>query len=210
MSTASHWDAIYRDKGEAQTSWFRPHLEESLRLIGTLRLGLDAPIVDVGGGRSSLVDDLLLRGFRDVSVLDVSEAALAQARQRLDANAASAQWIVGDVIEIELPKARYALWHDRAVFHFLTEPGERTRYVAAAARAVRADGYVILSTFALDGPERCSDAPVCRYEAMMLEAMFAPAFEHVVSGRFIHVTPAGHPQPFTHIVLRRRTDAARA
>lgn len=210
MSTAAHWDAIYQGKGEAQTSWFRPHLEESLRLIGTLRLAPDAPILDVGGGRATLADDLLLRGFQDVSVLDVSEAALAQARHRLDANAARVQWIVGDVTEVELLKAHYALWHDRAVFHFLTESGERTRYVAAAARAVRAHGHLLLATFAPDGPERCSDLPVCRYDAMMLEAMFAPAFEHVVSSRFIHVTPAGHPQPFTHIVLRRNSEAARA
>lgn len=206
MSTASHWDAVYRDKGDAQTSWFRPHLEESLRLIGTLRPALDVPILDVGGGRATLVDDLLLRGFRDVSVLDVSEAALMQARGRLGATAANVQWIVGDVTEVELPKAHYGLWHDRAVFHFLTEPGERTRYVAAASRAVRAHGHLVLGTFASDGPERCSDLPVCRYDAMMLEAMFAPAFEHVVSSRFIHVTPAGHPQPFTHIVLRRLSD----
>jgi len=207
MSTASHWDAVYRDKGEAQTSWFRPHLDESLRLIGTLRPAPDAPLLDVGGGRATLVDDLLLRGFRDVSVLDMSDAALAQVRRRLGANAARVQWIVGDITETELPAARYALWHDRAVFHFLTTAAERTRYVAAAARAVRAGGDALIATFAPDGPERCSDLPVCRYDATMLAAMFAPAFEQVAESRHIHVTPAGRPQPFTHVVLRRHRDA---
>ena len=207
MSAAAHWDAVYRDKGEAQTSWFRPHLDESLRLIGTLPPAPDAPLLDVGGGRATLADDLLLRGFSDVSVLDVSDAALAQARRRLGANAARVQWIVGDITEVELPAARYALWHDRAVFHFLTGAAERTRYVAAAARALRTGGHALVATFAPDGPERCSDLPVCRYDATMLAAMFAPAFEQVGESRHIHVTPDGRPQPFTHIVLRRRGDA---
>ena len=140
-------------------------------------------------------------------MLDVSEAALTQARRRLGADAARVQWIVGDVTEVELPAARYALWHDRAVFHFLTEAVERARYVAAAARAVRTGGHALVATFAPDGPDCCSDLPVCRYDAIMLAAMFAPAFEQVAESRHIHVTPAGRPQPFTHIVLRRRGGA---
>jgi SAM-dependent methyltransferase len=207
MSSASHWDGVFLEKGEAQTSWYRPHLDESLRLVDTLRLPLDAPLIDVGGGRSTLVDDLLVRGFKDISVLDLSDVALTQARRRLGTKAPAVQWLAGDVTTFELPAARYALWHDRAVFHFLTEASERTRYVAAAARCVRGGGRALIATFAPDGPERCSDLPVCRYDAGMLEAMFAPAFEQVAQSRHIHVTPDGRPQPFTHIVLRRRGDA---
>jgi SAM-dependent methyltransferase len=207
MNSASHWDGVYRDKGEAQTSWYRPHLDESLRLIDTLHLPVDAPLIDVGGGRSTLVDDLLLRGFEDISVLDLSDLALAEARRRLGTKGAAVHWLGGDVTTLELPAARYALWHDRAVFHFLTGAAERTRYVAAAARSVRAGGHALIATFAPDGPERCSDLPACRYDAGMLEAMFAPAFELAGSSRHIHVTPAGRPQPFTHVLLRRRGDA---
>jgi SAM-dependent methyltransferase len=207
MTLSSHWDGVYRDKGEAQTSWYRPRLDESLRLIDSLRLAPDAPLIDVGGGRATLADDLLVRGFRDVSVLDLSEVALTQARRRLGANAQAVHWLAGDVATFELPAARYALWHDRALFHFLAEAAGRTRYVAAAARAVRSGGRALIATFAPDGPETCSDLPVCRYDAVMLEAMFAPAFELAASSRHVHVTPGGRPQPFTHVVLRRRADA---
>jgi SAM-dependent methyltransferase len=207
MTSASHWDGVYRDKQEAQTSWHRPRLDESLRLIDALRLAQDAPLIDVGGGRATLVDDLLVRGFRDVSVLDLSDVALSQARRRLGTKAQAVHWLAGDVTTLELPAARYALWHDRAAFHFMTAAGERTRYVAAAARSVRSGGRALIATFALDGPENCSDLPVCRYDAGMLEAMFAPAFELATSSRHVHVTPGGRPQPFTHVVLRRRADA---
>ena len=202
-----HWDAVYREKDEAQTSWYRPHLVESLRLIDLRRLKPEAAVIDIGGGRATFVDDLLARGFRDVSVLDLSEVALAQARQRLDANAGRVQWIVGDVTEVALPAAHYGLWHDRAAFHFLTEAQQRSRYVAAAERAVRPGGLALIATFAPEGPERCSNLPVCRYDAMMLEAMFAPAFELAETTRHVHVTPDGRPQPFVHVVLRRRSDA---
>ncbi|WP_395683409.1 class I SAM-dependent methyltransferase [Dokdonella sp.] len=203
----AHWDAVYREKDEAQTSWYRPHLVESLRLIDLRKLKQDAPVIDIGGGRSTLVDDLLARGFNDVSVLDLSDVALAQARQRLGENAERVQWIVGDVTDVRLPAAHYGLWHDRAAFHFLTEAQQRSRYVAAAARAVRPGGLALIATFAPDGPERCSDLPVCRYDAMMLEATFAPAFELAEKTRHVHVTPDGRPQPFVHVVLRRRANA---
>lgn len=200
----THWDAVYRDKGEAQTSWFRAHLDESLRLIDALALPGDAPVLDVGGGRATLVDDLLARDFADVSVLDIAETALADACHRLGERAADVHWIVGDVTDAVLPPARYALWHDRAVFHFLTEAVERDRYVAAAARAVRPDGHAIIATFAADGPERCSDLPVCRYDAATLAMMFAASFEFVTSSRDLHRTPADREQAFTYVVLRRR------
>ncbi len=209
MNTARqlHWDMVYREKTEAQTSWYRAHLDESLRLIDALGLPPDAPLLDVGGGRATLVDDLLARGFRDVSVLDLSQIALAEAQRRLGADAGKVRWIAGDVSEVELPAAHYALWHDRAVFHFLINAIERERYVSALVRAVRVGGHAVIATFAPDGPERCSGLPVCRYGEIELAAEFALAFEQVGASRHVHVTPAGSEQPFTHVVLRRRADA---
>ncbi|MGH8123178.1 MAG: class I SAM-dependent methyltransferase [Rudaea sp.] len=199
-----HWDVVYREKTEAQTSWYRAHLDESLRLIDALVLPPDAPLLDVGGGRATLVDDLLARGFRDVTVLDLSVVALAEARRRLGADADKVCWIAGDVGETELPAARYALWHDRALFHFLIDAAERARYVAALARAVRTDGHALIATFAIDGAERCSGLPVRRYDEAGLAAEFAAAFELIDASRHVHLTPAGREQPFTYAVLRRR------
>lgn len=206
VSDPSHWNAVYSEKGEAQTSWFRPHLDESLRLIDGLDLSPASALLDVGGGRATLVDDLLARGFSDVSVLDLSDAALAEARQRLGALEATVQWLVGDVTAMEFLPAHYALWHDRAVFHFLTTAAAQAAYVAAATRAVRLGGYIVIGTFAEDGPTQCSGLPVARYDATSLAAMFASAFEKISSSRDVHHTPAGNEQAFTYVVLQRRSD----
>jgi SAM-dependent methyltransferase len=208
MSLAqNHWDAVYRDKTPAQTSWFRGHLDASLRLIDGLRLPAATPVIDVGGGRSTLVDDLHARGFVDVTVLDIAASALRDARERLADAAARVRWQVADITEAELPAAHFGLWHDRAVFHFLIDADVRRRYAAQAARAVRPGGYAIVATFAGDGPERCSGLPVCRYDAAALADEFAPAFGRVDETRDEHTTPWGSSQPFTYVVLRR-TDSA--
>jgi len=208
MTTArqQHWDAVYRDKGEGETSWFRPHLDESLRLIDALDAPREQPVIDIGGGRATLVDDLLARGFRDVSVLDLSATALDEARQRLGGQGARVHWIVGDATRVELPTAHYALWHDRAVFHFLVEPGEQARYVTTAARALRSGGHLVIGCFAPDGPERCSGLPVARHDADELIKLFATAFDPVTHSRELHRTPAGREQAFTYVVLCRRDD----
>jgi len=198
-----HWQRVYREKSETQTSWFRPHLDESLRRIDGLGLAPDDAVIDVGGGRSSLVDDLLARGLRDVTVLDLAEGALDAARARLGADAARVHWIAADVTRAQLPPAHYALWHDRAVFHFLTDAAERARYVAQTARALRPGGHAVIATFAPDGPERCSGLPVARYDADALAAEFAPVFVHVDHGRELHRTPWDAEQAFTYVVLRR-------
>lgn len=209
MSAAlqSHWNDVYGEKRDAQTSWYRPHIDESLRLIDALNLPSDAAVLDVGGGRSALVDDLLARGFENISVLDISSVALDETRARLGAKASAVHWIVGDVTEIDVAPGRYGLWHDRAVFHFMIEPDARTPYVAVAARAVRPGGYAVIGTFAEDGPPRCSGLPVARYGAEALAEIFAPAFEKVSDCRDIHRTPSGCEQAFTYVVLRRRHDA---
>lgn len=203
-----HWQAVYQSRGEQQTSWFRPHLDEPLRLIDGLDLARDTPIIDVGAGRSTLVDDLLARGFGDISVLDLSDAALQDTRARVGDNLA-VRWLTTDILGANLPVGHYGLWHDRAAFHFLTWPEHRERYLAQAARSIGAGGYLILSTFAIDGPEKCSGLPVCRYDAASLAAVFAGAFEAVADSRETHNTPFATEQPFTCLLLRRTiADAA--
>ena len=198
-----HWQTLYRDKSEAQTSWSRAHLDESLRLIDALHLPESAAVIDVGAGRSTLVDDLLARGFDDVTVLDVAQPALAASQARLGSAAARVRWLAANVVEAKLPIAHFGLWHDRAVFHFLIDAPARQRYVAQAARSVRAGGYAIIATFAADGPERCSALPVRRYDAAALAQEFAAWFESINHAREEHVTPWGATQPFTYVVLRR-------
>ena len=204
-ATAGHWQQVYATKGEQQTSWFRPHLDESLRLIDGLGLSSDVPVIDVGAGRSTLVDDLRARGFTDLCVLDISADALAQSRARLGAAADQVRWMEGDVLETRLFPAHYGLWHDRAVFHFLTDAEQQARYVALAARSIRAGGHLLLATFAPDGPEKCSGLPVCRYDAAALASRFAPHFAPVADSRETHHTPFDTTQAFTYLVLRRET-----
>ena len=205
-----HWQAVYQTKGEQQTSWFRPHLDESLRLIDWLHLAADTPVIDVGAGRSTLVDDLLARGFTDISVLDISAAALEAAKARVDSAATapgvSVQWIASDVLDADLPSSHYGLWHDRAVFHFLTDPADQARYVALARRCLREGGILLISTFAADGPEKCSGLPVCRYDADALAARFGEGFTRIADSREIHRTPFATEQSFTTLLLRRSTD----
>ena len=203
-----HWQEVYGSRGETQTSWFRPHLDRSLAFIEGLGLALDTPIVDVGGGRSTLVDDLLARGYLDLTVLDLSAEALAQSRARLDGRAQGVQWLTGDVLELDLPAGHYGLWHDRAVFHFLTEARAQDRYAECARRSLRAGGFLLVATFAEDGPERCSGLPVCRYGADALAERFGAGFERMADGREEHRTPADALQVFTYLVLRRSDDAA--
>ena len=202
-SAVAHWQQVYAAKSEAQTSWFRPHLEESLRLIDSLGLPPKAPVIDVGAGRSTLVDDLLGRGYTDLSVLDISAEALSQSRTRLGPAATRVRWIEGDLLEAQLPPARYDLWHDRAVFHFLTESEQRARYVTQARHGVRRGGYLLLATFAPDGPEKCSGLPVCRYDAGTLASAFGAGFDVVADSRETHHTPFDTTQAFTYLLLRR-------
>ena len=198
-----HWQQVYGEKGEQQTSWFRPHLDESLRLIDTLALAPEAPVIDVGAGRSTLVDDLLDRGCIDVTALDLSAAALAASQARLGIAARRVRWLEGNVLDVQLPPARFDLWHDRAVFHFLTEPADRARYVSLCARSLRVGGHALVATFAADGPEKCSGLPVCRYDADALAAEFGTAFARVADSREQHRTPFDTTQAFTYLLLRR-------
>ena len=203
-----HWQSVYQARDEVQTSWFRPHLDESLRLIGDLGLPVHLPVIDVGAGRSTLAADLLQAGFSDVTALDLSEAALAHSGARIGDDPRM-HWIVGDVLNAVLPAQHFQLWHDRAVFHFLTDADDRRRYVDAVAHCLRQDGVLMLATFAADGPARCSGLETRRYDAAALAGEFSPGFVPVAHSREIHLTSSGAEQPFTCVVLRRKTDATR-
>ncbi|HEY7373211.1 MAG TPA: methyltransferase domain-containing protein [Polyangia bacterium] len=202
MQAREHWESVYRSKAADQVSWYRPHLERSLRTIEAAGLNRDAAIIDVGGGASTLVDDLLARGYTNVTVLDVSPQALETAKARLGARAARVRWLVADVTRADLPAAAYDCWHDRAVFHFLREEAERRRYVAAVRRSVKPGGHVLIATFGPDGPSRCSGLDVVRYGADQLHAAFGGEFQKVDSATEIHTTPGGKPQQFVYCHCR--------
>jgi SAM-dependent methyltransferase len=202
VSEQEHWERIYLGKGPGEVSWYRPHLDRSLRFIEEARLPPAASILDVGGGTSTLVDDLLDRGYADVTVLDLSARAIAQARERLGDRAAGVTWLVGDITAIELPEHRFDFWHDRAVFHFLTEESARRRYVAAVRRALKPNGHVVVATFGPSGPERCSGLPVVRYSAEGIHGQFGSEFRKVGSETELHHTPWGSEQEFVYCYCR--------
>lgn len=201
----THWNGVYAHKAADSVSWFQPHAEHSLDLIARTGLGRDAAIIDVGGGASTLADDLLAGGHTDLTVLDLSAAALHAAQARLGEAANRVSWIEADITEVELPAQRYDLWHDRAVFHFLTGEAQRAAYVRAVLRAVRPGGHVIVATFGEDGPLACSGLPVIRYSAQTLHAEFGAPFELLEHRRETHHTPAGAMQQFVYCYCRRST-----
>lgn len=203
MQLKDHWERVYSTKATTSVSWFQEHASYSLRLIRQTGVYKTASIVDVGGGASTLVDDLLADGFGNLAVLDVSRAALAAARQRLGERAAGVQWIEADITKVVLPAHSVDVWHDRAVFHFLTSPRDRAAYVNAVLHAVKPGGHVIVATFAEDGPTKCSGLPVMRYRPEELHSEFGNAFALVHSEKEAHRTPSGSVQQFVYCYCRR-------
>lgn len=204
VDTRHYWEQVYETKPADAVSWFQTRPNTSLAFIAESGLSCHAPVIDVGGGASTLVDHLLDLGHTDVSVLDISASALAQAKARLGAaRARRVHWLVQDVTRFTPPHA-YALWHDRAVFHFLTDEAARSAYLEAVRRSVAPGGTVILATFATDGPRQCSGLQVARYDANTLSALFGSQFERMATARDMHVTPWGSIQAFTYVRLRRR------
>jgi len=202
MTEREHWEAVYGRKGPTEVSWYRPHLDLSLRFVDGAELSPTSSILDVGGGASTLVDDLLARGYRDVAVLDLSEGAIAQAKARLGASGNQVAWMIGDVTEMEFPEHRFDFWHDRAVFHFLTEESARQRYVAAVHRALKPNGHVLVATFGPSAPDHCSGLPVLRYTAEGIHGQFGTEFEKIGSESEIHRTPWGSEQEFVYCYCR--------
>ncbi|MDH2383946.1 class I SAM-dependent methyltransferase [Bradyrhizobium sp. CER78] len=199
----SHWQTVYLTKGEQQVSWSQADPQPSLRLIESVAPSRDASIIDIGGGASRLVDALLTNGFHDLTVLDLSEAALASARKRIGATGDAVRWVADDATVWQPPRA-FDIWHDRAAFHFLVEENDRAAYLDRLHRGVKAGGHAVIGTFALDGPEKCSGLPVQRYDPATLGRAIGPAFELIAHEAHRHVTPWGATQSFQFSVLRRR------
>jgi 2-polyprenyl-3-methyl-5-hydroxy-6-metoxy-1,4-benzoquinol methylase len=201
VSRQSHWENVYATKGESEVSWFEetPALSlELIRLVGAIQ---NSAIIDIGGGASRLADCLASLGYQDVTVLDLSAAALASARSRIGDKANQMTWIAADVTTWE-PSRTYDIWHDRAAFHFLTDPKDQTAYVARLRHGLRLGGHAIIGTFALDGPERCSGLPVSRHDAGSLAVTLGSAFKLIDTRRHEHITPWGTSQKFQFSTFR--------
>jgi 2-polyprenyl-3-methyl-5-hydroxy-6-metoxy-1,4-benzoquinol methylase len=199
MDTHEHWEKIYGTKPPDQVSWYRPHLDTSLALIERVAPDRTRSIVDVGGGASTLADDLIARGYRNLTVLDISQAALDIARTRLGDASRWVHWLQADVTEPAAFSAqRYDVWHDRAVFHFLTTPEQRLAYVRNVVAAVKPGGHVIVGTFGPEGPQKCSGLDVVRYDADSLHDEFGRRFRLLESSKELHQTPFGTTQQFLY------------
>jgi SAM-dependent methyltransferase len=197
VTKQDHWDAVYGSKAVTGVSWYEPHAKKSLELIQRAGIDLTDPIIDVGGGASFLVDDLLQAGYRDVTVLDISATVLEKLRGRLGSEDPRITLLHQDVTTLE-PQRRYALWHDRAVFHFLVERADRERYVHALDRALRPNGHLVIATFGPSGPERCSGLPTLRYDESALATELGSSFRLIESSLSIHQTPWNAAQQFLY------------
>jgi SAM-dependent methyltransferase len=210
MTGRGHWDQVYSTKGSERVSWFRPHLDRSLAFLEAARLERSAGVIDVGGGASTFVDDLLDRGYRNVTVLDLSQAALDTARSRLGKRSADLHWICADITESRLPENAYEFWHDRAVFHFLLDADARARYVDAVRRSLKPGGHIVVATFGPHGPEKCSGLDVLRFTPDALHAEFGPEFSKLEDTTETHVTPWGTEQEFVYCYCRLPKSGNRA
>lgn len=199
----NHWDDVYRTRKETSVSWYQDSPEPSLALMDLAGAGEATPVIDIGGGASRLVDALLQRGYRDLTVLDISPAALEAARARLGPEARKVSWIASDVT-LWQPERTWGIWHDRAAFHFLTQAAGQAAYVARLKQALAPGGHAIIGTFALDGPEKCSGLPIVRHSADSLRDILGGAFELTDHRRHDHVTPGGMVQKFQFSTFRRR------
>ncbi len=203
MNKKTHWENVYQTKGRDEVSWFREHLDTSLRMITNTGVGKDAAIIDVGGGNSNLVDDLLECGYVDVSVLDISAKAISDNKERLGGKAEQVNWLVADITDVELSTDHFDVWHDRAVFHFLTDAEDRRRYVELVLRSVKLGGHVIVASFGLEGPQKCSGLDVMRYSPEAMHGEFGNTFQLVESLNETHNTPFGTRQDFLYCYCRK-------
>jgi hypothetical protein len=201
--TRSHWEKVYTTKAETEVSWYQPHSRRSLELILAAAPDPAAAVVDIGGGVSRLVDDLIARGYSNLTVLDVSEVALAKSKLRLGSDAGKVAWLAADITAWHPPRA-YDVWHDRAVFHFLTEPVQQAAYLSALRAGTSTGSTVIMATFALDGPDKYSGLPVQRYSPATLTARLGPEFRLTHEADETHQTPWGSEQRFTYATFQRR------
>lgn len=204
MSDQAHWNHVYQSKAPDAVSWFRPALDASVAFVDACALPASAHIADVGGGASTLVDDLLARGFTHVSVADISVHALEHSKARLGDAADAVRWIEGSATDVLFETHSVDLWHDRAVFHFLTEADQRAQYLAALRQSLRPNAYVILATFGPNGPDKCSGLPIRKYSADALFEQLGEGFTRVDHATDAHTTPWGSTQEFTYILAQYR------
>lgn len=202
MDVKTHWEKVYRTKAPDAVSWYLPHLETSLALVKRTGASLTSSIIDVGGGESTLADDLVKRGYQNVTVLDISETAINVSKRRMGEAADHVHWLVADVLAMELKPIAFDVWHDRAVFHFLTTTEQRLAYVRNVARSLKRGGHVIVSTFGPEGPRKCSGLEVMRYDADSLHDQFGARFRLIESSQELHETPQGATQQFLYCYCR--------
>ncbi len=199
-----HWEQVYQTKQATAVSWFQEHATRSLELIRSIGAPLSADMIDVGGGASTLVDDLLGNGYKNLTVLDLSASALEVARKRLGASGEGVSWMTGNICHVDLPNQKFDIWHDRAVFHFLTDPSDRAAYVGQVLKSVKPGAHLIVATFAPDGPEQCSGLPVAKYSPEKLHQEFGASFDLLEHMSEVHTTPWGSEQKFVYCHFLRR------
>lgn len=205
MNHNKHWEQTYSSNQTEALGWYTPHLQTSLSWIQELGLDANAPIIDVGGGASTLVDDLLEAGQRSITVLDISDKALSLARARLGEKAKLVKWLEGNITSLDLPTQYYELWHDRAVFHFLTEPEQQEKYRERLLNALKPGGHLIIGTFTTEAPPKCSGLPVQRYNQEQLENTLGGEFELKRHNKELHITPGGVEQMYLYCHFRKIT-----
>ena len=206
MSPKEHWDKVYSSKTTDRLGWYKPRLDPSLGWIKSLALDREDPIIDVGGGVSTLVDELLKTGYQSVTVLDISKQALSLLKSRLLDDSERVEWVSGDITSLELPAGFYGLWHDRAVFHFLTTADSQQKYVQSLVRSLKPGGYLIIGTFAPQAPAKCSGLPVQRYTVESLQDTLGEMFELKRHHKEMHITPGGVEQMYLYCLFRRNQD----
>jgi 2-polyprenyl-3-methyl-5-hydroxy-6-metoxy-1,4-benzoquinol methylase len=202
MDRRAHWEQVYTSKPSERLGWYKPRLQTSLEWISALGLDRGAPVIDVGGGASTLVDDLLDQGYTAITVLDLAEPAIDLIKARLGERSTAVTWLSGDITEVELPENAYELWHDRAVFHFFTELADRERYRDNLCRAMRPGGHIVMGTFAPEAPPRCSGLPVQRYDLERLQESLGSEFRLQRHKKEMHVTPGGVEQMYLYCEFR--------
>ena len=205
MTRREHWEKVYSSNPPDKLGWYEPHLETSLKWIKELDLSEDSNIADVGGGASTLVDDLLNQRYRSITVVDLSKNALALAKERLGERAELVTWLEGDITSVDLPARHYDLWHDRAVFHFLTTPPQQQQYRNKLLKALRPGGHLIIAMFAPEAPPKCSGQPVERYSADKLKNTLGTEFELKRHAKELHITPSGVEQMYLYCHFRKST-----
>ncbi len=203
MDKTAHWENVYQTKNSTDVSWYEPDPKQSLDLILNAAGEKRGRVIDVGGGQSFLVDRLLDSGFKQVAVLDISSAAIEATKARLGERAAQVDWMVADVTQAE-SLGEFDIWHDRAVFHFITQPDDRERYMKLLKRSLPIGGHFIVATFAKGGPEKCSGLPICQYDAATMHAELGASFEPIKCSEYLHTTPTGKPQQFFFGIYTRK------